>query len=79
MKNENHDQRLKRTGLMFLFFSFVSSVLLFAQSNFDQDAAVFHKKAIMLCAAVKNPTPSLKQIDTLLSKTSTELMMLSDK
>ncbi|MGC9151259.1 MAG: hypothetical protein ACP5F6_05830 [Microbacter sp.] len=67
---------MKRTGFIILFFSLVSSILL-AQPNFDRDAASFHKKAIMLCAAVKNPTPDVKHIDSLLTNTTTALLSLA--
>jgi hypothetical protein len=68
----------KRTGLMILFFSF-ASFLLFSQSRFDQEAAVFHKKAIKICATVKQPSPNAKQVGALVADATVELAKLSGK
>jgi hypothetical protein len=68
----------KRTGLIVLFFSF-ASFLLFSQSAFDRQAAVFHKKAIKICSLVKQPTPNAQQVDALVADAVTELTNLSDK
>jgi len=69
---------MKRAGLMVLFFSF-ASFLLFSQSRFDQEAAVFHKKAIKICATVKQPSPNAAHVDTLVNDAAVELAKLSGK
>ncbi|MGC9152091.1 MAG: hypothetical protein ACP5F6_10095 [Microbacter sp.] len=69
---------MKRTGFIILFFSF-ASFLLFSQSGFDQEAAVFHKKAIKICATVKQPSPNAEQMDTLVNDATIELAKLAGK
>lgn len=69
---------MKRAGLMILFFS-VASFLLFSQSTFDQKAAIFHKKAIMICATVKQPSPNAAHVDTLVNDAAVELAKLSEE
>ncbi len=73
-----NNKGMKRTGLTILFFS-IASFLLFSQSKFDQEAAVFHKKAIMICATVKQPSPNAKQVDALVADATAELAKLSGK
>ena len=77
MSNYNNNG-MKTTGLIILFFSF-ASFLLFSQSKFDQEASVFHKKAIMICATVKQPSPNAEQVDALVVNAAAELSKLSGK
>lgn len=58
---------------------FLITASLFAQSQFDKDAAVFHKKAIMVCGISKTPNPNAEQVSNLISSASEELTNLTQK
>ncbi len=53
------------------------TVSLFAQTQFDKDAAVFHKKAIMVCGIMKTADPNAEQVSKLISSASEELKSLT--
>ena len=55
------------------------TVSLFAQTQFDKDAAVFHKKAIMVCGISKTTNPNAEQVGKLISSASEELTNLTQK
>ncbi len=62
-----------------LFSVILMTASLFAQSQFDKDAAVFHKKAIMVCGITKTTNPNSEQVSNLISTASEELGTLTQK
>ena len=62
-----------------LFAVVLMTASLFAQTQFDKDAAVFHKKAIMVCGIMKTANPNAEQVSKLISSASKELTSLTQK
>lgn len=61
------------TGLMILTSS------MFAQSVFDKDASVFHKKAVMVCGTMKAVSPTEQQVNNVIAAADEELKALTEK
>jgi hypothetical protein len=69
---------MKRLNIMLLAVVLMTASLL-AQTQFDKDAAVFHKKAIMVCGIFKTQNPNAEQVSNLISSASEELRNLAQK